>query len=186
LSVERTAIEGLLVLRWPTHEDDRGFFRQSAQAGELEEELGRAVTWRQSNHARSAASVLRGFHADPWDKRVYVARGTAFAAVADVRPQSATFGRVVTLRIGDPPGDRVVLFIAEGLANAYCVEGPATVDYLYDVSVPWRADHRRIAVAWDDPDLAVDWPVHEPVLSAADQANPSLRACFPGAAPGGR
>ncbi|MEX2625767.1 MAG: dTDP-4-dehydrorhamnose 3,5-epimerase family protein, partial [Ilumatobacteraceae bacterium] len=92
MPVETTAIEGLLVVRWATHADTRGFFRQTYQAGELEAALGRPLVLRQGNHSRSAPGVLRGFHAEPWDKSVYVAAGTVFAAVADVRPDSATFG----------------------------------------------------------------------------------------------
>ena len=175
MTVERTAIDGLLVVRWPTHGDERGFFRQTWQHGELADALGRGVSFVQGNHARSEARVLRGFHAEPWDKLVYCARGVVFAAVADVRPDSPTFGEVVTFTLGDPPaGERLRLFVAEGLANAYCaVEGPA--DYLYDVSAAWEPGVDKRAVAWDDPDLAVDWPVADPIVSDEDRANPMLR-----------
>jgi dTDP-4-dehydrorhamnose 3,5-epimerase len=178
MTVERTRIDGLLVLRWGTHPDDRGFFRQTYQLRELEEELGRAVSWKQGNHARSVPGALRGFHAEPWDKLVYVARGTVLAAVADGRPDSPTFGRVETFHLGDPPGERIRLFIGEGLANAYCTYGEAEVDYLYDVTEEYRPVDKR-AIAWDDPDLAVAWPVGDPIVSAADRTNPTLRDRFP-------
>ena len=178
MPIERTPIEGLLVIEWPTHGDDRGFFRQSMQTGELEEALGREVRWRQANHARSAPGVVRGFHAEPWDKCVYVAHGTVMAAIADIRPDSPTFGEVATFHLGDPPGQRVRLFVSEGLANAYCSYGEVAVDYLYDVSEEWYEVDKR-EVAFDDPDLAVAWPVDDPVASAADQAAPTLRERFP-------
>jgi dTDP-4-dehydrorhamnose 3,5-epimerase len=178
LAVETTSIEGLLVLRWPTHGDARGFFRQTYQSSELSEALGRDVVWRQGNHARSAPGVLRGFHAEPWDKCVQVVRGTAFAAIADIRPDSPTFGSVETFDLGDTPGERIRLFVAEGLANSYCTYGDSDVDYLYDVSAEWFAADKR-AVAWNDPDLAVDWPVGDPLVSEADQGNPTLRERFP-------
>lgn len=179
MAVERTAITGLLVVRWPTHDDERGFFRQTHQRAELAEALGRDLRLEQGNHARSSVGVLRGFHAEPWDKLVYVPRGVVFAAVADVRPDSATFGQVTTFHLGDPPvGERLRLFVSEGLANAYCVlDGPA--DYLYDVSAPWSPDADKRAVAWDDPDLAVDWPVDAPIVSVEDRDNPTLRDRFP-------
>jgi dTDP-4-dehydrorhamnose 3,5-epimerase-like enzyme len=60
VTVERTAIAGLFVVRWDTHGDERGFFRQTYQRSELEEALGRAPTFRQGNHSRSGAGVLRG------------------------------------------------------------------------------------------------------------------------------
>jgi dTDP-4-dehydrorhamnose 3,5-epimerase len=178
MPIERTSIEGLLVIDWPAHEDERGFFRQSVQVGEVETVLGREVRWRQANHARSAPGVVRGFHAEPWDKCVYVARGTVMAAVADVRPDSDTFGEVAVLNLGDPPGRRVRLFVAQGLANAYGVSGEVAADYLYDVSEEW-CEVDKGAIAFDDPDLAVPWPVAEPIVSAADRAAPTLRERFP-------
>jgi dTDP-4-dehydrorhamnose 3,5-epimerase len=179
MAVERTGIEGLLVVRQPTHADERGFFRQTYVAAELVDVLGREVRFAQGNHARSGPGVLRGFHAEPWDKLVYVARGTAFAAIADVRPESPTFGDVLTFQLGDPPGERVRLFVAEGLANAYAVTGEGEADYLYDVSRRWSPDAEKRAVAWDDPDLAVAWPVTSPLVSEEDRTNPTLRARFP-------
>ncbi|MFP5308576.1 MAG: dTDP-4-dehydrorhamnose 3,5-epimerase family protein [Actinomycetes bacterium] len=179
MPVEATRIEGLLLVSWDTHGDERGFFRQTYQVRELTEALGREPVLRQGNHSRSRPGVLRGFHAEPWDKLVYVVRGTAMAAIADIRPTSPTFGEVETFHLGDAPGQRVRLFISEGLANSFCTYGDQTVDYLYDVSDYWRPDIQKPAVAWDDPDLAVAWPVDDPVLSDADSENPTLRELFP-------
>ena len=178
MPVHETAIAGLYVVKWDTHGDERGFFRQTHQVGELEAALGRAVRLVQGNHSRSSPGVLRGFHAEPWDKLVYVARGTAMSAVLDQRPDSPTFGEVATFHLGDPPGDRVRLFIEAGLGNAYCAYGDKALDYLYDVSDEYRPVDKR-AVAFDDPDLAVAWPVDAPVVSEADRANPRLRDRFP-------
>lgn len=179
MPVETTDIEGLLVVRWDTHSDDRGFFRQTYQVRELCEALGRDVVLRQGNHSRSVPGVLRGFHAEPWDKLVYVVNGMAMAAIADIRPASATFGEVRTFMLGHPPaGERVRLFIAEGLANSFLTLGDEPTDYLYDVSGYWTPDVAQPAVAWDDPDLAVDWPIADPVLSDKDRANPRLRQLF--------
>lgn len=180
MAVETTDVEGLLVIRWPEHADERGFFRQTYQISEIADALGRTPVLRQGNHSHSVPGVLRGFHAEPWDKLVYVVRGYAMAAVADIRPESETFGQARTFMLGEPPeGERIRLFISEGLANAFCTLGEQPVDYLYDVSDYWRPGIDKPAVAWDDPDLAVEWPVTEPVLSDADQQNPRLRELFP-------
>lgn len=180
MPVEATRIEGLLVVRWQTYEDDRGFFRQTYQIGELEEALGRTPVLRQGNHSRSVPGVLRGFHAEPWDKLIYVARGNAMAAIADIRPNSPTFGEALTFHLGDPPkGEHIRLFISQGLANSFCVYGDIEVDYLYDVSGYWQPGLEKPSIAWDDPDLAVGWPLDEPLLSDADRTNPSLRQLFP-------
>lgn len=180
MPVDRTRIEGLLVVRWETFEDARGFFRQTYQLRELEEALGRVPVWRQGNHSRSVPGVLRGFHAEPWDKLVYVVRGNAMAAIADIRPDSPTFSEVETFHLGEPPaGERLRLFISEGLANSFCAYGHSELDYLYDVSDYWRLGLDKPALAWNDPDLAVDWPVDQPLVSEADQSNPTLRQLFP-------
>jgi dTDP-4-dehydrorhamnose 3,5-epimerase len=178
--VEVTDIEGLLVVRWDTRQDERGFFRQTYQVRELTEALGREPVLRQGNHSRSVPGALRGFHAEPWDKLIYVVRGTAVAAVADIRPDSPTFAEARSFTLGDPPaGERIRLFISQGLANSFCTFGDAPVDYLYDVTDYWRPGIDKLSVAWDDPDLAVEWPVAAPVLSDADRANPTLRDLFP-------
>jgi len=179
MSISPTILDGPLVVSSPTFGDGRGFFRQTYQATELGERLGRPPTFAQGNHSRSAPGVLRGFHAEPWDKLIYVASGTVFAAVADIREDSATFGQVETFLLGDPPGERHRLFLTAGLANSFCVVGDRAADYLYDVSAPWTPDADKKAVAWDDPDLSVNWPVAAPTLSDADRANPTLRERFP-------
>lgn len=177
MDVERTAIAGLLVVRSPTLIDERGFFRQTLLRSALEATLGRTVEFRQANHSRSHARVLRGFHAEPWDKLVYVARGTAFCALADIRPDSPTFATVVTLDLGDEPGERSRLFIPSGVANSFYAR--TECDYLYDVTEEWRPGVPKPAVAWDDPTLAVAWPDPAPLLSDADRANPRLADLFP-------
>jgi dTDP-4-dehydrorhamnose 3,5-epimerase len=180
MSVEHTGIEGLLVIRWPTHGDERGFFRQTYQIGELADALGREPKLLQGNHSHSRPGVLRGFHAEPWDKLVYVVRGYAMAAIADIRPDSATFGEARTFWLGEPPqGERIRVFISQGLANAFVTLGEDDVDYLYDVTDYYRPGLDKSSVAWDDPDLAVDWPLADPVLSEADTQNPTLRQRFP-------
>lgn len=177
MTVRESRIAGLYVIDWPSHGDARGFFKQTYELRELEDAVGRQVRLRQGNHARSAPGVLRGFHAEPWDKLVYVARGRALAAVADIRPESPTFGDVETFELGE--GRRQRLFVSEGLANSYCTFGDEDVDYLYDVTQEWYPEADKRAVSWDDPDLNVDWPVASPSISEADRANPTLRERFP-------
>jgi dTDP-4-dehydrorhamnose 3,5-epimerase len=176
MPVQTTSIDGLLVIRWQTIEDSRGFFKHSYQASELAALLGHEPLLRQGNHSRSRANVLRGFHAEPWDKLVYVPRGTAMCVVADVRPDSSSFGCTQSFTLGDPPGEHIRLFISQGLANAfYCF---TETDYINDVSAEFDPRDRR-GVAWNDPTLGVDWPTESPVVSGADSRQPSLQSQFP-------
>jgi dTDP-4-dehydrorhamnose 3,5-epimerase len=81
--------------------------------------------------------------------------------------------------LGDAPGERLRLFVSAGLANAYATVGDVDVDYLYDVSEEWTPQADKRSIAWDDPDLGVEWPFEHPALSDADRANPRLRDRFP-------
>jgi dTDP-4-dehydrorhamnose 3,5-epimerase len=175
MPVLTTAIAGLFVVRSPEHEDNRGFFRESYRLSELREAVGRKVGFVQGNHSRSARGVLRGFHAEPWDKLVYVVHGTAFCVVADIRQESPTFGATESFLLGDWPGVRERLFIAKGLANGF--QAISDCDYVNDVSAEFVADGRR-GFAWDDPTLGVEWPVLPPILSAHDRSLPTLRDVF--------
>ncbi|QBI20299.1 dTDP-4-keto-6-deoxy-D-glucose epimerase [Egibacter rhizosphaerae] len=175
MAIAETSIPGLLVVDWPAFVDERGWFRQTYQLSELEEALGREVVFRQGNHSRSHPGVLRGFHAEPWDKLVYVARGVAFCAVADLRENSPTYAHHETFWLGDPPrGEHRRLFLSEGLANAFLAMGTEPVDYLYDVTAEWRPGVDKRAVAWDDLTIGVDWPIDHPQLSEADRDLPRL------------
>lgn len=175
MPVTRGLIEGLFIIERPTLGDQRGFFRESFRMNELEEARGESACFVQENHSRSRQGVLRGLHAENWDKLVYVPHGSVFTAVADIRPTSPTFGRVETFVLGED--NWLKLFLPRGLAHGYCVLS-AEADYMYQVTAYYDG-RDTTAVAWDDPDLAVPWPITDPILSARDQGNPTLRALFP-------
>jgi dTDP-4-dehydrorhamnose 3,5-epimerase len=168
-------IDGLWIFEPPEHADQRGFFREAFRISELDEALGRHVPFVQMNHSRSFHAVLRGLHAENWEKLVYVPYGEVFTAVADIRPESPSFGQVQTFRLGGDSG--LTLFLPRGLAHGYCVLS-RSADYTYQVSAYYDGSDTR-AVAWDDPDLQVPWPIASPILSERDQRNPTLRELFP-------
>ena len=117
--IKKTSIEGLLVLERPILSDDRGFFKEIFHLDELEEVLGAEFKLVQANHSRSLPKVLRGLHAENWNKLVYPMSGKVFVAIADIRPDSETFGKVETFTLDDD--NRHALFIPQGLANSFCV-----------------------------------------------------------------
>jgi len=178
MTIDATPIDGVHVVRGHWIHDERGAFRQHYSAQELAAVTGGA-TFAQGNHSRSHPGVLRGFHLEPWDKFLYVPRGTALVVVADTRPESPTFARTFQILLGDEPGEHARVLIRRGLANAFYAL--TEVDYLNDVSADFREEGRE-GIAWDDPDLAVEWPSRSPVLSAADSSWPTLRERFPDAA----
>jgi dTDP-4-dehydrorhamnose 3,5-epimerase len=175
MDVDSAPIDGVYVVRNAWLPDERGGFRQHYNSRALAEIAGE-VTFAQGNHSRSAPGVLRGFHLEPWDKFLYVPRGTALVVIADPRPESPTFGRTFRILLGDAPGEHARVLIRRGLANAFYAL--TEVDYLNDVSADFREAGRE-GIAWDDPDLAVKWPTRTPILSAADRDWPTLRERFP-------
>lgn len=174
--IQKTSIEGLLVLKRPIHKDDRGFFREIFHIDEIEQVLNIQFKGIQMNHASSLPKVLRGIHAENWNKIIYPVNGQVFVAIVDIRIDSLTFGKFETFPINDE--NRIALFVSKGLANAYCVIGEKTVDYIYLVDAYYDGTDTR-AIAWDDPDLAIKWPISNPIISDRDQNNPNLRDLFP-------
>lgn len=175
-NVTTTSLKGLLVLERPTFEDDRGFFREIFHLDELEEVAGLEFKIIQANHSRSLPKVIRALHAERWNKLVYPMTGKVFIAVVDIRPESETFGKYETFILDDT--NRKALFVPSGFANSVCVMGDEAVNYLYLVDAYYTGADTR-AVAWDDPDLAIEWPIKDPIISERDRNNPTLRQMFP-------
>ena len=174
--IRSTSIPGLLVLERPTFEDERGFFREVFHLDELEEDLGYEFKAVQMNHASSLPGVIRGLHAENWNKLVYPITGKVFIAVVDIRSDLPTFARVETLTIDD--SKRIALFIPKGVANSICVIGEKEVDYIYLVDAYYDGTDIR-AIAYDDHDLNINWPIKDPIISQRDRNNPTLRQLFP-------
>lgn len=174
--IKKTTIPGLLVIERPTFSDERGFFREIFRLDDLEKETGIKFNIVQSNHARSFPKVIRALHAEDWNKLVYPVRGKIFSAIVDIRPDSPTFGKYEIFNFGE--NSHKALFIPKGLANSICVAGNEPVDYLYLVDAYYEGGDRK-AIAWDDPDLNIKWPIKNPIISERDRHNPTLREMFP-------
>ena len=171
----KTRIPGLFVIKRPTYFDDRGFFREALRLDELSS-INVNFKPVQVNHSKSEPGVIRALHAEKWNKLVYPITGNMFAAIADLRPDSSTFGQVETFNFDE--NDPKALFIPKGLANSICVVGDRPVHYIYLVDEYYDGNDTR-AIAWDDPDLAINWPIRDPILSERDKNNPTLRQMFP-------
>ena len=168
-------LAGVWVFERHTFPDNRGFFREAFRLDEIEGVVKRPLHFVQMNHSRSSRDTLRGLHAENWDKLVYVPAGEVFTALADVRPDSPTFGQMETFRF--TPESGLTVFVPAGVAHGYCVLSEEA-DYIYQVTAYYDGSDRR-AIAWNDPDLAVPWPVQQPILSERDRQAPRLRDLFP-------
>ncbi len=171
-SVTETEIAGVLAVDLAVHRDDRGWFKENYHQDLLTAHGVGGFAVVQSNVSFNAtAGVLRGIHAEPWEKYVSVASGRVFAAVVDLRAGDA-FGRVETFELSPDKA----LFIPRGCGNAFQTLEPQVV-YTYLVNARWSASTRYTGVDPFDPDLAIRWPIaaSDAVLSDKDAALPPLR-----------
>lgn len=175
MHITTTDLPGVLVLQPRVLEDDRGFFFESWNQRDFDEAVGRAVVFVQDNHSRSARGVLRGLHHQlpPHDqgKLVRCAVGAVWDVAVDIRRGSETFGRSVGVEL--TAANRRQLWIPEGFAHGFVALHDGA-ELLYKTTTFHAPDSDR-AIAWDDPDLAIDWPMpRPPILSARDAAAPGL------------
>jgi len=177
LRVETTSLTGLYLVHLQVFPDTRGSFREAYQAEKMEAlglpKLG-PVQWNISENVRPG--IVRGIHAEPWDKYVHVTAGAAFAVIADIHPDSPTFGQHETFRLDQTNA----LFISKGLGNAYQALEINTV-YCYLVNAHWKAGTTYPAIHYADPDLNIQWPLApgSDDVSEKDQKNPTLPEVFP-------
>ncbi len=177
MKITTTAIEGVLILEPKVFGDERGFFFESFNQRAFNEAVGHPVDFVQDNHSRSAKGVLRGLHFQraphAQGKLVRVTQGSVFDVAVDIRPDSATFGRWVGMELSGQ--NHRQLWIPPGLAHGFLVTSDSA-DFLYKTTDYYRPEAEG-SVRWDDPDLAIAWPLDglTPSLSAKDAAAPRLR-----------
>ncbi|MCX7673830.1 MAG: dTDP-4-dehydrorhamnose 3,5-epimerase [Thiobacillaceae bacterium] len=174
MRVIETRLPGVLILEPKVFGDARGFFLESYNERTFAE-LGLPTRFVQDNHSRSARGVLRGLHyqiRQPQGKLVRVVRGAVFDVAVDLRRGSPTFGRWEGVELSEH--NQRMLWVPPGFAHGFYVLSELA-DFLYKTTDFYAPEHER-AIRWDDPDLAIAWPLAgEPLLSAKDRAAPSLR-----------
>lgn len=172
-NVYKTSIDGLLYYDRKLLGDDRGFFSEAAHIPVIQKISGIEFSVKQVNHARSQKNVVRGIHAEDWNKFVFLASGKAFCAIADLRPDSSTYKKVETFMLGFDAGSlHGGLFIPRGLGNSVAVlEGPLDYIYFVDKLYSERDPSGDTAISLFDPQLAIEWPIprEEMIISERDQ-----------------
>ena len=178
-----TALPGVVVVEPAVFRDERGWFMESwngprFEAGLRELGLPPPRGFVQDNHSCSRAGVLRGLHyqlpPQPQGKLVRVVQGSAFDVAVDIRRGSSHFGRWVGVELSASNGHQ--LWIPEGFAHGFLALEDDT-QFLYKTTNPYARDCER-SIAWNDPAIAIDWPLHRvggtPVVAAKDAAAPVL------------
>ena len=169
-------LPGVVVIEPDVFRDLRGFFLETYHA-EKYQANGMPLAFVQDNHSLSAHRTLRGLHLQlrkPQGKLVRAVQGEIWDVAVDIRPDSPTFGHWVGATLS--ADSFLQIYVPAGYAHGFCVTSDiAQVEYkctdVYDA-----ADERGLP--WNDADLAIDWPMSDPVLSVRDQSHPSFREMF--------
>ena len=173
MTVHTTTLPGVLLIEPRVFGDARGFFLERYHVAHYAD-AGLDVRFVQDNHSRSRRGTLRGLHFQrrhPQGKLVEVARGRVWDVVVDLRHGSPTFGQWEGFDLSDETHHQ--LWVPVGFAHGFCVLSDEA-DVLYKCSDVYRPDDEG-GVAWDDPDLGIDWPqLEERLLSDKDRTLPRL------------
>lgn len=172
-----TSLPGMCILEPRVFSDARGFFFESYNQRTLAE-LGIRDTFVQDNHSRSSRGTLRGLHYQvraPQAKLCRVVAGEVLDVAVDLRPRSPTFGKWVGVALSSE--NRRQVLVPAGFAHGFVVVSESA-EFLYKCSDFYAADDER-GIAWDDPDLGIDWGVDQPLLSEKDRRLPRLRDVGP-------
>lgn len=169
MKVTKTIIPEVLIIEPRVFGDERGFFFESFNQQRWKEKTGLKTSFVQHNHSRSLRNVLRGLHyqvRQPQGKLVRVIMGEVYDVAVDIRRSSPTFGQWTGAYLS--AANKLQFWVPPGFAHGFMVLSEAA-EFLYLATDFYAPEHER-AILWNDPDLAIDWPLAgQPLLSAKDR-----------------
>lgn len=170
-----TAIADVLIIEPRVFGDSRGFFFESFNQQSFRKATGQDLNFVQDNHSRSSKGVLRGLHyqiQQPQGKLVRVVRGAVFDVAVDLRQSSPTFGKWVGAELTEENNRQ--MWVPPGFAHGFLTLSESA-DFLYKTTDYYAPQFER-CIAWDDPTLAIDWPLsgNRPQISTKDQVGVAL------------
>ncbi len=174
MQVTDTPLEGLKIVELKVFSDSRGFFMERFNK-RVFAEAGLPTEFVQDNHSKSQPGVLRGVHYQhnrPQGKMVGCISGAIFDVAVDLRCNSKTRGQYFGLELTEGSGK--MLWVPAGFAHGFCVIGPKEAHVIYKVTEFYNPPGEN-AILWNDPELRIDWPVTEPLLSPKDGVAGSYR-----------
>lgn len=177
MEVIKTEIDGVLIIEPKVFGDHRGYFFESFNEREFALKTGQELHFVQDNESKSCYGVVRGLHFQKGNKAqaklVRVIKGRVLDVAVDIRPDSPTFGKYVSAEL--TAENHRQFFIPKGFAHGFAVLSPEVVfQYKCD---EFYCPEAEGAIAWDDPDLAIDWklPAEDVILSDKDRRHPNLK-----------
>lgn len=177
MRITKTKLEGVVIIEPDVFGDNRGFFMESWNKKKMEE-AGLYYDFVQDNHSKSTVKgTLRGIHFQKGDKAqaklVRCVKGAVFDVAVDLRKNSPTFKQWVGVELNEE--NKKQLLIPRGFGHGF-VTLTDDVEFLYKAD-NYYAPEADAGIRWNDPDIAVDWGVENPILSEKDRNNPFLSDC---------
>lgn len=174
MKITKTILPGVVIIEPKVFGDQRGFFLEVFREDSYSQLTGTGVRFVQDNHSQSRKGVLRGLHCQtnkPQGKLVRAIRGEVFDVAVDINPESETFGKWVSVYLSEH--NKTQIYIPPGYAHGFQVVSEiADIEYkcteYYDPS-------GESGLIWNDPDVAITWPLDEALLSSKDQLLPTLK-----------
>jgi len=173
LTVESRHLDGIVVLAPEVFEDARGFFMEAYRA-DLFKEIGLPHEFVQDNHSRSAKNVLRGLHFQwepPMGKLMRVTVGTAYLVAVDIRKNSPTLGKWFGIEVSAQ--NKKMVWAPAGFARGFCVLSDFA-ELQYKCTGIYN-NKGESGILWSDPEIGVEWPVKDPILSDKDAKAQTLK-----------
>lgn len=167
MKVTRLAIPEVVLIEPKVFGDERGFFLENFNVKRYAELADIKLNFVQDNHSRSAKNVLRGLHFQrnfPQGKLVQVSHGAVFDVAVDIRPGSASFGKWVAVTLTAEAHNQ--LYVPPGFAHGFCVL-TESADFHYKCTEYYHPEDEG-CIIWNDPDIGIEWPISQPVLSSKD------------------
>lgn len=172
MKVNKTKLQSVLIIEPKVICDKRGFFKETFQA-EFYREAGIDYAFVQDNYSRSQQGVLRGLHfqiSKPQGKLVSCPKGAIFDVAVDIDPTSVTYSQYVGVELTE--NNHKQLWVPPGYAHGFCVLSE-TADCLYKCT-DYYDQSDEAGVIWNDPTVAIEWPIINPLLSSKDLLLPTL------------
>jgi dTDP-4-dehydrorhamnose 3,5-epimerase len=166
IEVEETKLDGVRIIQPRVFPDERGFFMETFNATDAANE-GLPTVYMQDNHSLSAKGVLRGLHYQypRWQgKLIRAASGEIYDVAVDIRKESPTYGEWLGVILSAE--NKLQMYVPEGFAHGFVVLS-ATADLIYKCTALFDPD-QDCCLMWNDPDIGVEWPVNDPIVSEKD------------------
>jgi len=174
MKVTESGIKGVYTIEPDVYEDDRGFFMETFHRERYRKLLGINLDFVQDNISRSSKNVLRGMHFQknyPQGKLVKASRGEILDVIVDLRKDSLTYGTWQSFRLSEQ--NKLQVWIPPGFAHGFLVMSDSA-DFEYKCTEYYHQED-ELCLMWNDPEVAIDWPINNPILSEKDKKGLSLK-----------